>query len=114
MTERLDRIEAQQEANTANIADLITLSGNVLRAAELNTASVSELRTKIDESNQRFEVLRQEAIADRQRSDQRFEESNRRFDAQISEIRAQGEQIRALLSALATTNGRVDGLEQAS
>ena len=66
MTERLDRIEAQQETNTANIAGLITLSGNVLRA-------VDGLTARIDESNQRFEVLRQESIADRQRSDERFD-----------------------------------------
>ena len=66
MTERLDRIEAQQETSTANIADLITLSGNVLRA-------VDGLTARIDKSNQRFEVLRQESIADRQRSDERFD-----------------------------------------
>jgi hypothetical protein len=66
MTERLDRIEAQQEQNTANIADLITLSSNVLRA-------VDGLVSRIDESNQRFEVLREEAIADRRRYDERFD-----------------------------------------
>lgn len=58
------------------------------------------------ENARRFDEMTARADADRQRSDQRF-------DAQLAEIRAQGEQIRALLSALATTNGRVDGLEQA-
>jgi predicted RNase H-like nuclease (RuvC/YqgF family) len=104
MTERLDRIEAQQERNTANIADLITLSSNVLRA-------VDGLTARIDESNQRFDNLRQEAIADRaefrrqaetdrQRSDQRFE--------------AMQENIQRLFLELHSTNGRVDNLEQAS
>lgn len=80
MRERLDRIEQQQQVNTANIADLITLSGNVIRAAELNTANIAvlsediaKLEEKIDEGNQRFEVLRQEAIEDRRLSDQRIE-----------------------------------------
>ncbi len=56
MTDRLDQIAAQQAQNTANIADLITLSGNVLRA-------VDGLTARIDESNRRFEVLREEAMA---------------------------------------------------
>lgn len=85
MTERLDRIEAQQAQNTANIADLITLSGNVLKAVDVLTA-------RITESNQRFEVLRQEAITDRQRYDERF-------DRMLLEIRG--------------VSGRVDNLEQA-
>lgn len=100
MTERLDRIETQQAANTANIADLITLSGNVLRA-------VDGLTARIDESNQRFEILRSEAIARQQRSDQRFE--------------AIQENIQRLFLELNSTNGavsglsdRVDTLEQAS
>jgi hypothetical protein len=83
MTERLDRIEAQQEQNTANIADLITLSSNVLRA-------VDGLVSRIDESNQRFDVLRAEAIADRQETAQKFNDaiadSNQRFDV----LRAEG------------------------
>ncbi len=100
MTERLDRIESQQETNTANIADLITLSGNVLRA-------VDGLTARIDESNQRFEILRSEAIARQQRSDQRFE--------------AIQENIQRLFLELHSTNGavaglsdRIDNLEQAS
>ena len=85
MTERLDQIEAQQAQNTANIADLITLSGNVLKAVDV-------LTVRIAKSNQRFEVLRQKAIADRQRYDERF-------DRMLLEIRG--------------VSGRVDNLEQA-
>jgi chromosome segregation ATPase len=74
-------------------------------------ADRAEFRTQAEADRQAFrealETDRTRADADRQRSDQRF-------DAQLAEIRAQGEQIRALLSALARTNGRVDGLEQAS
>ena len=85
MTERLDQIEAQQAQNTANIADLITLSGNVLKAVDV-------LTVRIAKSNQRFEVLRQKATADRQRYDERF-------DRMLLEIRG--------------VSGRVDNLEQA-
>lgn len=86
MSERLDRIEAQQELNTANIADLITLSGNVLRA-------VDGLTARIDESNQRFDILREEAAADRRRYDERFDR---------------------ILLAIRGVSDRVDNLEQAS
>ena len=92
MTERLDRIEAQQETSTANIADLITLASNVLQAAQLNTMAIAQLTANIDESNRRFEVLRNDAIADRQRSDERF-------DRMLLELRS--------------VSGRVENLEQA-
>ena len=72
---------------------------------------------RISENEQRFQNLLSEAREDRRRSDERFEEqrrlSDQRFNAVMNEIRALGEQNRALLSALATTNGRVDSLEQA-
>ncbi|EDX82620.1 hypothetical protein S7335_921 [Synechococcus sp. PCC 7335] len=68
-----EELAAQQQINTANIADLITLSENVLNAAQLNTTAIAQLTDKIDETNQRFEVLRSAAIADRQRSDERFD-----------------------------------------
>lgn len=156
MTERLDRIESlllataerQNEMNASlqqtqavlnqtaqqqarNTDEIDTLLG----AVSTNEVACRELRQSMTDANQRFEILRAEAAADRQRSDQRsqmlraeanqrFEifraetavdrqRSDQRFDAQIAEIRAQGEQIRALLSVLATTNGRVDTLEQA-
>ncbi|PZO58059.1 MAG: hypothetical protein DCF15_05850 [Phormidesmis priestleyi] len=107
MTERLDRIEAQQAANTANIADLITLSGNVLRA-------VDGLTVRIDESNQRFEILRSEAIARQQRSDQRFEESNRRFEAMQETLQRLFLELHSTNGAVAGLSDRVDNLEQAS
>ena len=86
MTERLDQIEAQQATNTANIADLITLSGNVLKAVDVLTARVTE-------SNTRFEVLRQEAIEDRKRYD-------KRFDRMLLELRG--------------ISGRIDNLGQSN
>ena len=93
MTEGLDQIEAQQSQNTANIADLIALSGDVLQAAQLNTTTIAQLTAKIDKSNRRFGVLKQKVIADRQRYDERF-------DQMLLEIRG--------------VSGRVDNLEQAS
>ena len=98
MSERLDRIEAQQERNSADIADLIVLSENLLRAVE---EGISENRRrdeenrKRDEENRRrddrFEILRQEAIADRKAADAKFN---------------------ALLLEIQSTNHRVDALEQ--
>lgn len=80
MTERLDRIEALLESTTQKLD----------RTAEQQTKTQSEVSNLLDlfqgllegfdrtqqeiaESNQRFEVLRADAIADRQRSDARFE-----------------------------------------
>ena len=86
-------LRSQQEINTANITDLITLSGNVLMAVDGLVAKVDGFVTKIDESNERFDTLRREAIADRQRSDERF-------DRMLLEVRG--------------VAGRVETLEQAS
>jgi hypothetical protein len=97
---------------------------------------ISYLERKKNRQNASIATLRQDAIADRaefcaqaEADRQTFKEaletdrtrenadrqrSDQRFDVQLADIRAQSEQIWALLSALATTNGRVDNLEQAS
>lgn len=93
MSERLERIEAQQEANTANIADLITLSSNVLQAAQLNAEANAELKTRASESDDRFNILVAEMRADRRAAQQAFQ---------------------AMLLQLAEINERVDGLEEGS
>lgn len=91
MSERLDRIESQQARNTADISDLVTLSRNLLLAVE----SMMEENRRRDEENrrrdERFEILRQEAIADRRSSDAKFN---------------------ALLLEIQSTNQRVEALEQ--
>lgn len=128
MTERLDRIESllmttaerqnemnaslqqtqailnqtaqQQATNTSEIDTLLgAVSTNEVGMRAL-TENVNNLVIKIDESNQRFEVLRQEAIADRQRSDAQF--------------KAALENMQRLFIELISTNQRVDDLEQAS
>ena len=98
MSERLDRIEAQQERNSADIADLIVLSENLLRAVEegmIENRKRDEENRRRDEENRRrddrFEILRQEAIADRKAADVKFN---------------------ALLLEIQSTNRRVDALEQ--
>lgn len=98
MSERLDRIEAQQERNSADIADLIALSENLLRAVEEgireNHRRDEENRRRDEENrarDERFEILRQEAIADRKAADAKFN---------------------ALLLEIQSTNRRVDALEQ--
>ncbi len=89
----LDRIAQQQAINTSEIDTL-------LGAVSTNEVELRALIQQMAESNQLFEVLRQEAIADRQRSDQRFE--------------AMQENIQRLFLELHSTNRRVDNLEQAS
>ncbi|KPQ31117.1 MAG: hypothetical protein HLUCCA11_24385 [Phormidesmis priestleyi Ana] len=110
-----------QRAIAATNAGIHELSQTVERLTRSTDDSAREAAAdsdRITANENRFDILLAEAQADRAENRQRFEdmqtESRQRFDAQLAEIRAQGEQIRALLSALATTNGRVDVLEQAS
>ena len=79
------------------------------------------LEHRANYSEAAVEALRRDAIADRKKIDeaqQKTDEDRQRwqanFDKQLAEIRALGEQNRALLSAMATTNRRIDNLEQAS
>jgi hypothetical protein len=112
---RLDRIEQAIEGlNSAMNMMLTEFIRPLVQQSQVNQQALDGLiemtaSAEVDrsEQNQRIENLLNDAIADRQRSDQRFEQ-------QMAEIRALGEQNRALLSALAHTNGRVDDLEQAS
>ena len=97
--------------------------------ADDTAAEVNEIERTVNNHSAAISSLRDDAITDRTEfrrqaeADRRAfkeemqaqrEESDRRFNEQLSEVRAQGEQIRALLSALAATNGRVSALEQAS
>ena len=79
------------------------------------------LEHRANYSEAAVEALRRDAITDRKRTDeaqQKADEDRRRwqtnFDKQLAEMRALWEQNRALLSAMATTNRRIDNLEQAS
>ncbi|MGB3298663.1 MAG: hypothetical protein WBA76_10375 [Phormidesmis sp.] len=82
----LDRTAQQQATNATSIDDLL----GVVVAHE---AEIQQVVSAIEESNRRFDILREEAIADRQRSDERF-------DRMLLEIRG--------------VAGRVETLEQAS
>lgn len=118
LTKRADTRSAENEQRFSNL----------LEEAREDRKKADEDRKKADaereENKQRFSNLLGEAREDRKLSDQRWEqlqakadadreESARRFDEQMAQIRALSEQNRALLSALASTNGRVDSLEQA-
>ena len=89
----LDRTAQQQATNTSDIDTL-------LGAVSTNEVEIRALIQQMAESNRLSDVLRQDAIADRQRSDQRFE--------------AMQENIQRLFLELHSTNRRVDTLEQAS
>jgi hypothetical protein len=113
ITEFLRPTALQTQANAEAIASL-TADLRITRQVVDDLAAESLVDGRRSANNSaNIENLLAESREDRRQSDERFDESTRRFDAQIAEIRAQGEQIRALLSALATTNGRVDDLEQA-
>lgn len=103
----LDRIAVQQTTHTDEIDTLLgAVSSNEVACRELRQ-TVGTLVSAIDEGNQRFEILRSEAIASQQRSDQRFE--------------AMQETLQRLFLELHSTNGavaglsdRIDQMEQAS
>ena len=92
------------------------------QAGELTSLGERAEATDLGLNNLRADAIadrlefREQAEADRQTFKEEMqaarEASERRFKAQLEEIRAQGEQIRALISALASTNGRVDSLER--
>ena len=121
MTERLDQIEAlllataerQNEMNASlqqtqavlnqtaqqqatNTSEIETLLG----AVSTNEVGVQALVEQVAENNRRFDILRQEAIADRQTW-----QAN--FDAQMEVMRSQ-------LLEMSRINRRLDNLEQAS
>ena len=103
-TANLDRLEAMVERSARSI--------DVLKdVADDAAGEVADAEPRISENEQRFQNLLEEAREDRRRSDERFAEQRRLSDERFAELMAQN---RALLSALANTNGRVDGLERAS
>ncbi|MGB3768522.1 MAG: hypothetical protein WA947_18340 [Phormidesmis sp.] len=99
---------------------------SIIQESADDTASETvELERRANYSEAAVEALRRDAIEDRKewragfdeiqgRADENQQQWQANYDAQLAEIRALGEQNRALLSALATTNRRVDDLEQAS
>jgi chromosome segregation ATPase len=82
----LDRVAQQQERNTTDIDAL-------LGAISTTDVEVRAIASSVSDSARLFENLRGDAMADRQRSDQRFNELLGRLDAQ-------GEVIQALLLEL--------------
>lgn len=132
MTDRLDRIEqllertGERQAKTAE--DIDTLLG----AVATNEASVQKLVTKMDESNERFSVLRLEAQSDREETRRLFNdavtqmeadrsESRERFDNMLREIQedrrktnerysAQMEVVQTLLIELTKSNGNINAV----
>jgi len=86
----LDRTAQQQATNTTGIDDL-------LGVVVTHETELQRVLSAIDESNRRFDILREEAIADRKRADSQFQ--------------AMQENIRNLFVELHSTNRRVDTLE---
>lgn len=121
-TETLKAVSEQQAKNTEGIDTL-------LGAIAATEARVQNLTDHAEESNQRFEVLRSEAQADREETQRLWNdavtqmeadraESRQKFDETLGRIDAQQEVIQRLLVELISTNrdatqlrDRVDGLE---
>jgi chromosome segregation ATPase len=150
MTERLDRIEAILDRTAARQAQTAEDIDTLLGAVSTNEAGISaltdnvnKLSSDIAESHQRFDVLRDEAIADRRENralwndamtqvERDRAESREKFNQAIAQAdadraraderhSAQMEVIQTLLLELTKSNGnintlcdRVDGLERAS
>lgn len=113
--EQVRRLRESVEILRESADDTATEAIELERDSRRQDASIAALREEAIEDRKAF---REQAEADRQAFREVLEadrtERERRFDAQMAEIRALGEQNRALLSALATTNRRIDDLEQAS
>jgi chromosome segregation ATPase len=99
---KLESVAAQQEKNTS---DIDTLVG----AAATFSSDCEALGRKIDESNQRFDTLRAENIADRAEYRRRSEETNARIEANRAEYRRQNEETNARIDA---TLGRIDAQQE--
>ena len=84
MTERLDRIEAQQETNTANITDLITMSANLLQAADSNIQAINRLEAQVN----RVEAQIAETSINVQVLRDSVETNEDRFNILVQEMRA--------------------------
>jgi chromosome segregation ATPase len=135
MTERLDRIEAILERHTDEIDTLLGAVSTTEIAINNLVAEMAKTNTAIAESNQRFDVLRAEAIADRQETAQKFndaiaqmgtdrEEHRTSFNRAIAQMdtdrqrsderyQTQLEVIQSLLMALGRTNRDVGEVETA-
>lgn len=109
--ERLNQTAEQQQRNTADI-------DNLLGAISTTDVEVRSLTQTVAVNEQRFEILRADAIADRQAFSEQLEvgrqNSDKRFNEVISAVQAQGEILQSLLTELITTNQRVENLERAS
>lgn len=97
MSDQLDRIETQQATNTANIADLITVSDNLIQAAQINTEAIARLEAVTAENAAAIAELRTNTEIIRIKS----AETDERFNILIAEMRADRQAL----------NSRIDGLE---
>ena len=106
---KLESVAAQQEKNTS---DIDTLVG----AAATFASDCEALSRKIDESNQRFDTLRAENIADRAEYRRQNEETNARIEAERAEYQRQNAETNARIEAEraeyqrlnAETNARIE------
>lgn len=116
----LERDSKRQDASIAALREDALADRQVFR--EQAEADRAAFREALAADRQQWQVANTEAQRKADENRQSFkkelaverEESARRFDAQMAEIRALGEQNRALLSALANINGRINNLERAS
>ncbi len=128
----LDRVSEQQVKNTDDIEILLGAVSTNDVAVRQTTANVDRLIVKIDESNQRFDIQRGEAQADRQETRRLFNdavtqmerdraESRNRFEAVLTELGeaqrkaddrhvAQMEVIQTLLIELTKSNGNISAV----
>lgn len=100
-------LQAQNEATQERFTE-------VMEAVELVSRAASEAVETNRANAERFETLRQDAIADRQAADQRHQDFIERFDNQQRQLDATLETMQTMLVELSRTNGRVEALESAA
>lgn len=94
-----------RSTNTDEIDTLLgAVSSNEVACRELRQ-TVEVLVSAIGESNQRFDILRSEGIADRQRADVDRQNWQTNFEAQMEALRSQ-------FIEMSRVNQRLDNLEQ--
>lgn len=120
--EQVRQLRESVEILRTSTDDTASESVELERDSRRQDASITALREDAAEDRRVFreqaeadrQVFREALEADRTEWRTRLDEQGARLDRALDELAAQRESMRALLSALATTNGRVDDLEAAS
>lgn len=106
---------AERQRRSTNTDEIDTLLGAVSSnevACRKLRQSVTTLVNAMAESNHQFNILRQEAIADRQTSDQRFEAQQEIIQTLLAQLIATNQDVTQAKGNISGLSDRIDGLEE--